>query len=68
MHRATIVLGDMNARIHHTSREEEDVFGPHVFRKPGNLLHANSNQEFVIVSCRSLELVVTNTMFEQGAC
>ena len=64
-HGATLILGDLNARIHHTSPDEDDIFGPHVFGNPAAIHTATGNREFLVETCRTLNLVVCNTRIAQ---
>ena len=65
-HGPKLVYGDLNARIHKQLAGEERIVGPFAFGDPHAVIGATSNRQPVIKTCKTLSLVLANTMFEHS--
>ena len=63
VHGPTIVLGDLNSRLHYRCAGEEDVMGPHVFGNPHAVLDPLSNRELLVQLCRTASMVIATSLF-----
>ena len=64
-HGMSMVLGDLNARIHNTTPDEAGVLGPFVFGNPAKVHSPTGNRELMIETCRTFGLVAANTRKQQ---
>jgi exonuclease III len=63
-HSSTFVCGDLNAQLGQVGMGEEDIIGPHVYRKVVSKLSTTSNRELLLEYCIAHSLCMANTFFD----
>ena len=64
-HGPSIIIGDLNARLHVCKAGEDKTLGPYTFGNPNANWHPNSNRNLLLDRCQASEYVVANTFFER---